>query len=151
MRKKCIVIRIAPCLEYPEKQITMSPIGIRFLIIALLMVGSARAGMQYEVKCTNEPCGFTTSIGIGGGMKFEQASGYCKKCDKVVSVTWKRDTKERSAYLSFWDALTGRVREIFKCPKCTNPFVMITSIDDFKHCPKCGKASLKSKRTLFYD
>ena len=124
---------------------------LRFLIVPVLVLGSAQAGTQFEVKCSTEQCGFTTSIGIGGGRKFEQASGFCKKCNQMVSVTWKRDEAKEPAALSFWDALTGAVRKIFKCPKCKTPFVKIEEITELKHCPKCGKDSLKARRTLLYD
>jgi DNA-directed RNA polymerase subunit RPC12/RpoP len=123
----------------------------RFLLVVTLMLDSARAGTQYEVKCSDEKCSFASSLGIGGGRKFEQASGFCKKCDKMVSVTWTRGEKRQPMILSFWDALTGEVREIFKCPKCGVPFVSIDQIEELKHCPKCGKDSLKSKMTILYD
>jgi ribosomal protein L37AE/L43A len=123
----------------------------RLLLVATLMLGSAQAGTQYEVKCSDEKCGFASSIGIGGGMKFEQASGFCKTCDKMVSVTWKRGEKKQPVVLSFWDALAGKVRKVFRCPKCEAPFVSVDQIAELKHCPKCGKDSLKSKRTILYD
>ncbi len=115
------------------------------------MLGTAWAGTQYDVKCTTKGCGFATAIGIGGGMKFEQASGYCRKCEKVVSVTWKRDSKEKPAHKEFWDPVTGEMREVFTCPECKGPFVAIQQIEEFKHCPKCGKPSLRSKTTVLYD
>lgn len=124
---------------------------LRLIILAALMLGTARAGSRYEVKCSDDKCGFVSSIGIGGGLKFEQASGWCKKCDAMVSVTWKRGEKKEPAVLSFWDALAGEVRKIFKCPKCETPFMRIDQISELKHCPKCGKASLKSRRTMLYD
>lgn len=122
-----------------------------FWMLVLLMTGSALAGTQYDVRCTDAKCGFTTTIGIGGGRMFEEASGYCQKCAKSVSVTWKREGKPRPLPLRFWDALTGRMREIFNCPACKTPFVNMEQIEDLKHCPKCGKDSLKSKRTVMYD
>jgi hypothetical protein len=124
---------------------------VRVLIVVILMLGTAWAGTQYEVRCSNKGCGFTTSIGIGGGFKFEEASGYCRKCEKVVSVTWKRDSNQKPAHRAFWDALTGEVRELFSCPECKGPFVAIQSVEEFKHCPKCGKPTLKPKRGILYD
>ncbi len=115
------------------------------------MLGSARAGTRYEVQCATKECGFTTSIGIGGGRMFEEASGYCKKCDQVVAVTWKRETSPKPLPVRFWDSLAGKVREIFICPKCRDRYAKIDDIDDFTHCPKCGKKSLRAKRTLLYD
>jgi ribosomal protein L37AE/L43A len=103
------------------------------------------------MKCSDKTCGFTANIGIGGGIKFEQASGFCKKCDRIVSVTWKRDSREGPSLVSFWDALTGQVRQVFHCPKCKAPVLRVEQIEELKHCPKCGKKSLGSKRTVLYD
>ncbi len=119
--------------------------------LLLLMLGSASAGTGYDVRCEDAKCGFTTSIGIGGGRMFEEASGYCTKCAKSVSVTWPRGEKPKAAAVRFWDAITGRVRELFRCKTCQEPFVRITQIEELKHCPKCGKASLKARRTVMYD
>lgn len=116
-----------------------------------MMLGLAHAGSVYEVRCTNAQCGFKTEIGIGGGMKFEEASGYCAQCAKGVSVTWPRDEKPKPAPVRFWDALTGRLREIFRCKTCQQPFVKMEHIEDLRHCPKCGKETLKAKLTLMYD
>lgn len=124
---------------------------LRFIVLAALMLGFAQAGSRYEVKCSDDKCGFTSSIGIGGGFKFEQASGWCQKCDTMVSVTWKRGDKKEPAVLEAWDALAGMMRKIFKCPKCGTPFMQVDHIDELKHCPKCGKPSLKSRRTQLYD
>lgn len=121
------------------------------VLLVLLLSGSASAGTGYDVRCENAKCGFTTSIGIGGGRMFEEASGYCAKCAKCVSVTWKRDTKPKTAPVRFWDAVVGRVREIFRCKTCEGPFVKIEQIEEMKYCPKCGKESLKAKRTIMYD
>lgn len=120
-------------------------------LLLLIMLGPAVAGTGYDLRCEDAKCGFTASIGIGGGRLFEEASGYCPKCAKVVSVTWKRDGKPKSAPVRFWDALTGGLREIFRCQKCQGPFVKVEQIEEFKHCPKCGKASLKARRTVLYD
>jgi hypothetical protein len=124
---------------------------LRLLLLTALMLGSVRAGSLYEVRCDTPKCGFKTTLGIGGGRMFDQASGYCQKCEKTVSVTWKRDQEKRPSRLQYWDALAGRIREIFNCPTCKGPFVMIEQIEEFKHCPKCGKTSLKSKLTVMYD
>lgn len=124
---------------------------VHLWVLMLLMLGSARAGTRYEVKCETAKCGFTTAIGIGGGRMFEEASGYCQKCARNVSVTWKRGQKPRALPLRIWDALTGRIREVFHCPDCKAPFIALEQIEDMKFCPKCGKESLKGKRTLLYD
>lgn len=117
----------------------------------ILMQGFANAGTRYEVSCSESKCGFSTAIGLGGGFKFEQASGWCTKCGKMASTTWKRGTQRKPAFVRFWDALTGRERGVFNCDECKSPVGMIEQIEDFKHCPKCGKASLKHKGTMMYD
>ena len=124
---------------------------MRLFCICMLLIGSANAGTEYEVRCEEAKCGFVTTIGIGGGRMFEEASGYCGKCAKSVSVTWKRDEKPRPAPVRFWDAITGGMREIFRCKTCQGPFVKIEQIEELKHCPKCGKESLKAKLTVMYD
>lgn len=111
----------------------------------------AHAGTRYEVSCSDSKCGFSTAIGIGGGRMFEQASGWCGKCGKTMSITWKRDSEKRPAFTRFWDALTGREREVFQCAECRSPVAVIEEIKHFKHCPRCGKASLKHKGNLMYD
>lgn len=126
-------------------------ITLRLFMLAGLMLGTACAGSLYEVHCDAPQCGFKTTLGIGGGMVFDQASGYCRKCDKTVSVTWKRNQEKRPSKLKYWDALAGKMREIFTCPTCKGPFVMIEQIEEMKYCPKCGKSPLKSKLTVMYD
>lgn len=117
----------------------------------LIMAVSAHAGSLYEVRCTTAECGFVARIGIGGGRKFEEASGYCTKCEKVASVTWPRGEKPETAPVRFWDGLVGRLREVFRCKTCHAPFVKLEAPEELKFCPKCGKESLKAKRTILYD
>ena len=124
---------------------------LSIVLVAAATLGSARGGTQYAVACSDKRCGFTTGIGIGGGRMFEQASGYCHKCEESVSVTWKRGSKNLPPHIRFWDPFSGIMREIFDCPKCKGPFMKLDQIEDFRHCPKCGKESLKSKRTVLYD
>ncbi len=118
--------------------------------IALLSCG-AHAGTRYELKCVNEGCGYKDSIGLGGGFKFEQASGWCAKCGRMVSLTWERGSRKSPPRVEFWDPLSGLLRALFKCPKCDGFFVETTAIDALKHCPKCGKATLKATRRMMYD
>ena len=61
------------------------------------------AGDGFSMKCTakpakdpktgqmSKPCGFEMRVVLGGGMFFEQATGYCKTCSKLVSVNWTRE------------------------------------------------------------
>lgn len=127
-------------------------IGLRLLaIVSIIASGTTMAGTQYAVTCTTPKCGFTTSIGLGGGRMFEQASGYCLKCAKVVSVTWKRDNARQGFLSTVFDHTTGRKHSLFKCPACSNAFIEVKVIEAFSHCPKCGKKSLQAKRTLLFD
>jgi hypothetical protein len=105
----------------------------------LLMLKATFAGTGYDLRCEDAKCGFTASIGIGGGRMFEEASGYCPKCAKVVSVTWKRDGKPKSAPVRFWDALTGGLREIFRCQKCQGPFVKVEQIEGSSTAPNAER------------
>jgi hypothetical protein len=70
---------------------------------------------------------------------------------KMLSVMWKRDKGKRRLVLSFWDALVGEERQVYRCPKCKAPYVSIEEIEELKHCPMCGKASLKTSGTRLYD
>jgi endogenous inhibitor of DNA gyrase (YacG/DUF329 family) len=84
-------------------------------------------------------------------MAFEQASGVCGKCGKIVSVTWKRGSRKQPLLQTVWDPLTGKKREVVRCPECRGGFLEIRSIEEFRHCPKCGKPSIRSRTALLYD
>lgn len=116
-----------------------------------LLSCAAHAGTQYELTCSSEGCGYKDSIGLGGGFKFEQASGWCAKCGKMVSRTWERGSRKRAPRIEFWDPLSGVLRVLFKCPKCDGFVVEVPAIDALKHCPKCGKPTLKATRRMMYD
>ncbi|MFO1483764.1 MAG: hypothetical protein U1F71_10440 [Verrucomicrobiaceae bacterium] len=120
-------------------------------LLWMTVASMARAGSLYEVRCTNAKCGLVAEVGIGGGMKFEEASGYCPKCEKFVSVTWPRGEKPKMAPVRFWDGLVGRLREVFRCKTCQTPFVRLGAIEDLKFCPKCGQESLRAKLTMMFD
>ncbi len=123
------------------------------LMLCVFVVGvrSSDAGIGYNVTCVDEKCGFSAKAGIGGGMQYEEASGYCPKCGKWTSVSWRRRTAAPAPVAAFWDPRTGEGRQVRACTKCSEPYVVINSIDDMKYCPKCGKATLTSKRMLMYD
>ena len=109
------------------------------------------AGSGYEVRCKDAKCGFKTQANIGGGMAFEEASGFCAPCQNWVSVTWKRGEKAPVPLATFWDPETGTQRRVYKCPKCKKPFVVIEKIEDMKFCPRCKKPILENKQTVLYD
>jgi hypothetical protein len=109
------------------------------------------AGSRYDLRCADDKCGFSTAAKIGGGLSFEQAGGFCKKCNKWVSVTWKRSEKAPSQLLEFWNPTTGEVNQICNCPVCGHPYRVIKNIEDMKFCPKCNQSTIKSKLTIMYD
>ncbi|OGX14720.1 MAG: hypothetical protein A2351_02285 [Omnitrophica bacterium RIFOXYB12_FULL_50_7] len=114
-------------------------------------IGVLQAGSGYEVKCKDPKCGFKTHAGIGGGMAFESAAGFCPKCQEWVSLSWKRGEKAPAPFAEFSDPKTGETRRLYKCPKCKQPFVVIEKIEDMKFCPRCKKPTLENKRAVFYD
>lgn len=114
-------------------------------------VGAAQAGSTYEVTCKDAKCGFKTQAGIGGGIAFEEAAGFCASCNKWVSVTWKRGKKAPLPLADFWDPKTGGMRRVYKCPKCRGLFVVIEKIEDMKFCPRCKRPLLVNKQTIMYD
>jgi len=129
-------------------------IGSAVAVAAL--AASLWAGAMYDITCETPGCGFKPSsyMGIGGGFVFEQVQGFCKTCNKPVSLTWNRkeDAKKPEPLAEFWDPMTGTVRRLYACPTCGKPFVAITKIEEFRHCPTCGKASLKhTGPTIMYD
>lgn len=123
------------------------------LLLSVFVVGirSSDAGIGYNVTCSDGKCGFSAKAGIGGGMQYEEAAGYCPKCGTWTSVSWRRRKTAPVPVAAFWDPQTGTQRQVRACTKCSEPFVVITRIEDMKYCPKCGKPTLTSKRTLMYD
>lgn len=125
-------------------------------VIMLLSAGlmaNASAGTLYEVICPEPGCGFKTSFDMYGGMTFDQVQGFCRGCGKSVRIAWERgrDEKKPPPQAEFWDPATGETMRLYKCPECGGVFVPVEKIEDFRHCPKCGKASLKHNTTLLYD
>jgi DNA-directed RNA polymerase subunit RPC12/RpoP len=120
---------------------------------AVLWTPLVLAGALYNVTCSDPGCGFKASVGIGGGFKFEKIRGFCKRCNDVVGLTWPRgkEAEKPKPLAEFWDPKTGEVRQVFKCPKCGDPFVAIQKIEDLQYCPKCNKPTLKRTRGALYD
>ncbi|MFH0957754.1 MAG: hypothetical protein V1897_03540 [Pseudomonadota bacterium] len=48
----------------------------------LMSVHVSLAGSGHDLRCADDKCGFSTAAKIGGGFSFEQAGGFCKKCNK---------------------------------------------------------------------
>lgn len=146
------------------------------LTVCLLAAGAVYAARGLSMKCqaqpekdpatgkTGKPCGFESEVTFGGGMFFDQITGYCRACKKFVYVQWTREnapvpangkTKPRPKPLGeVWDAATGQVLTIHACPHCKGPFLEIKSVKDLKHCPACNQPHFaidKSKPEMAID
>jgi hypothetical protein len=125
-------------------------------IIAIVAV--AYAGEGFGMKCKAKSCGFEAQVTFGGGMAYEQLTGYCRNCKKFVSLQW---TREGSPVLNatakktlppkplgeVWDAKTGRVLTLYACPHCKGPFAEIKNKDDLKRCPACDSPDFAADDT----
>lgn len=125
-------------------------------IIAIAAVGYAGDG--FSMKCQSKTCGYESEVTFGGGMAFEQLTGYCQTCKQFVYLTW---TREGSPVVNpeakkvpapkpigeVWDASTGRVLTIYACPHCTGPFAQIKTKNELKHCPICNNPGFEVDAT----
>jgi hypothetical protein len=153
-------------------------------IICLATAATIYAGTGYFMKCRPDPekpkktdktkktdkpvkpCGYETSVSFGGGMFYNQITGYCKSCKKFVYLSWTKenlpdgvggDIKHRprpKPLGEVWDSKTGEVAKIHACPKCKGPFLEIKNVKDLKRCPGCNKSHFdidKSKPRIAID
>lgn len=125
--------------------------GIRattFLATVILVAAVVSAGEGFSMKCRSPKCGHETDVIFGGGMAFEQLTGYCLKCKKFVYIHWTRegspvvDPKAKKVAAptplgEVLDARTGRSLTIYACPDCEGPFAEIKGPKDLTHCPVC--------------
>jgi hypothetical protein len=118
---------------------------------------------EHSVKCQptqkdtktdkpSKPCGYESYVSFGGGMFYDQLTGYCRSCKKFVYLSWtganipaqmKQQIKFKAPPKPLgevWDARTGKFMAIYACPKCNGPFLEIKKIDDLKHCPVCNNS-----------
>jgi hypothetical protein len=58
------------------------------LSLVLLVQSSARSGEVINMQCDNKDCRQALEFQLGGGMLFEQVTGYCSHCKKIVTLTW---------------------------------------------------------------
>jgi|GEM_PF-2563067 len=123
------------------------------LFVAMLGVGvrPAFAGQSVALTCTASGCGYTGTADLGGGFMFEMKTGYCVRCSRFTSVTWKRKEPAIKPIATVWAPMTGREESIYPCPKCAQPFLAISSAAQFKFCPKCQRPTIKSKLLRMYD
>ena len=144
------------------KEINMRQV-LTSAVALLALVATTYAGDGVEMKCQAKPekdpatgkllksCGYESLVIFGGGMLFEQATGYCRSCKKFVYLSWTRENipaemkdrikvKPRPKPLGeVWDASTGKTLTIHACPKCNGPFLEIKRLDELKHCPSCNQ------------
>lgn len=92
-----------------------------FLALVLGCAHAAVAGQMFEVRC--DACALKTTMGLGGGMRFEQATGWCRTCSAFRSVSWRRGTPDP------YRSETQRVPApgVYPCPKCSVHFAPIQS------------------------
>ncbi len=121
------------------------------------------AGSVYELACENKGCYYADHVSFGGGMRFEQITGYCVSSGKFVYLNWDRERlpkggpKERvskpkpSPVGHIWLPSTGQYIPLYQSKDCPQPFIPIHSVEELKFCPKCNQPTLKSKRSLFFD
>ncbi len=139
-------------------------VSITFLaIIAVTTV--VFAGTLFNMKCESKTCGFEAGVMFGGGMAFQQLTGYCQSCEKFVYLQWTRKGSplvDPNAEIveppeplgKILDLRTGSTLTIFACPDCKGPFAEIKSLEDLKHCPACNKPEFaidESKPTIVFD
>jgi len=131
-----------------------STLGV--LLVAYLIVVTAwvYAGDGFSMKCDRQECGYESLVIFGGGMKFEQASGYCQHCRDFVYLRWTRkesplvapDAKFLPPPKSIgevWDSRSGNSLTLYPCPRCRKPFAEIKDQEDLKHCPVCKEGTFK--------
>lgn len=120
------------------------------LVSIIAIAAVVYAGDGFSMKCQSKPCGYESEVAFGGGMAFEQLTGYCRKCKKFIYLAWTSEgspaldpkakiVPQPKALGEIWDAQTGKILTIYACPHCHGPFAEIKTKDDLKHCPACGK------------
>jgi len=135
----------------------------------LFMKCQAKSGTIGAIREVLRPCGYGKRVAFGGGVMFEQITGYCRRCKKFVYLTWTRENLSPKAieHLGIdnvtpapkplgevWDARTGKVLTIHACPDCKGPFLEITGPNELKHCPACNKPHFgvdKSEPVMCFD
>jgi|ERR1041384_5507576 len=120
------------------------------VFISLCSPSGVRAGGNYELTCKTEACQFKQNATFGGGIIFEQVTGYCVRDEHFVHVTWVRGEKPPEPVRIF-DAQTGNVIEMYRCPECRDPFLPIQEARDVKYCPRCHRPSLEYRLIGFLD
>jgi hypothetical protein len=132
--------------------------------VSLFFTEAVFAGMEYMLKCRNRNCNYSTKVDFGGGLGFGQIMGYCMTCGDFTYLQW--ESRERMPDGSFsdkmlkgpnpiakiWDLNTNEPVPVYKCGKCSQPFILIKDVKNITHCPKCLQKSADIEQTgLVYD
>jgi hypothetical protein len=142
----------------------------------LLTAAAVYAAQGLAMKCQAEPeknpatgkaerpCGYESEVTFGGGMMFEQITGYCRHCKKFVYLQWTRENLPAGVDIKavrrpeplgeVWDSATGKIMTVYACPTCKGPFLPIKNADELKCCPVCNKPHFavdKSKPEMAID
>jgi hypothetical protein len=118
--------------------------------ITFWSAGSALATSIFELSCSNEWCNFRARVGFGGGFLYDQITGYCVRDEQFVQLTWKRGERAPDP-VRVLNPQIGALIELYRCPKCRDPFLPIKSVGELKYCPKCHQAALKYRLALILD
>jgi hypothetical protein len=116
---------------------------------------------MYSIVCTNKGCGYKVDLGLGGTMLYEAKTGWCANCQDFVAVGWTRPdapgvpaekrVPEVRPVGTVWLPAAGRVKPLYPCPQCKQPFLPLDSIEELKCCPKCNKPTLEARAGIRYD
>ena len=126
------------------------------LVMGVLAASSVvvLAGDGFGFKCEDKDCGFKATVVFGGGMLFEQATGWCHRCKKFQSVNWTRKgapplnpnakvVPQPQPLAEVWNPASGEVRSVYKCPGCGGGFMEVRKPGELTHCPACAKPGFK--------
>jgi hypothetical protein len=155
----------------------MKTICIILISVVVFAAPLCVAGTVWHYKCETPNCGFEGDLEIGGGFIYEEATGYCTTCRKLVSIRWKRkdvtgNRKKRQDEATdllenapekvgtVWNSVTGRMADLYPCPYCKKPFMKIGEASLWQaersglgniFCPSCAKPALKFQHGIVYD
>jgi len=122
------------------------------LIGVVLTAGVVFAATSMQMKCHNKECGFETRLVLGPTMTRDSITGYCRKCEKFVSLGWRYRNLDGSddgiearpePIGEIWDSTTGKIAPVYACPDCSSAFCQIKTHSELKHCPKCNEPQFR--------
>lgn len=129
----------------------MRKLTVSITLLAIIAVTAiVYAGEGFSMKCRSKTCGYESEVIFGGGMAFQQLTGYCQACKKFVYLSWTLEGSPMvnpkaekiphpKALGEVLDVRTGLTLTIYACPHCKGPFAEIKAREDLRHCPVCRK------------